>query len=1013
MRRQLWEDLVTFAGLNCPWLVVGDFNTYLFADDKRGPGRFNLGSAEGFTTMVDTASLMPIPSMGNKFTWTNNRRVGNVQAVLDLVRSSWLTPISGSPLYIVNQKLKRLKGPLRDWAKGVFPHIEHEVLRTKNCLENVQGRKDMEGFSEELFKSKLQARIEHDKAIELHEKLWREKARNKWLALGDRCTKYFHASTKTRHVRSFIREIIKEDGSVLADVSEIGNHIVAHFENFFKRGTNAREPAMLSVIPKIISDVEKDMLTKIPTQEEIKAAVFDLDPNSALGPDGYPGTFFRVCWDFIGRDVCRGVQNFFKEGVITKGVNCNFMCLIPKVDGANRVGQFRPLCLGNFFFKIIPKIMAIRLSTILHMLISPEQGAFQKGKVIFENIGVASELTNMMEIKCRGGGLGMKLDIQKAFDTLEWSFLFDVMGAFGFDQRWIHWVHQILQSTRISILINGGPGGFFGMERGLRQGDPLSPLLFILAEEILCRGLKAIRERGWLKALNGPRQVFTPSHLLYVDDLFIFMKAEMASVRWVKQFLEAYGRYSGQVVNLAKSKVFMGRISSARKQQLQSVLQIPVCTFPTKYLGVMLKKGRVQRDLILPLMDQFKKRLAAWKGRFLSMAGRIELVRSVMSSIPVHNFSVYLWLASAIENMERWIRNFIWLREADHSKAITVSWDTLCKPKGEGGLGIRRLRDLNLALIAKLVWTIKSDSSDFARFLRGRFVRKDGSFKKPAGTSMLLPVSLLFNEMWGGFPSMEVLFSWWKRKAKTVPLPVAWNVLLIIVPQQIWMERNRRCFDGHRRNPSQVTKICFAEVMNYTRMRRVQVKSINDLVIARQLKCVISKPMERKIIECMFHLRHLCVYFSPSFVRVIQSPPSFSAPSTMILGTIIDDDADDVDDDDEHFIFLSLHPFRPVLTMVVTIVTFCLTLFPPPPLKLPVLWSIMAFTNSRQNKEGFSVFFVYVFASVTISGAGGTTVIIGFVAPAAVQSSTTLSCHQTKLHSSIQQIIADLFESRL
>ncbi|XP_043687530.1 secreted RxLR effector protein 78-like [Telopea speciosissima] len=149
--------------------------------------------------------------------------------------------------------------------------------------------------------------------------------------------------------------------------------------------------------------------------------------------------------------------------------------------------------------------MASRLSTVLHELISIEQGAFQKGKVIFENIGVASELTNMMFAKCRGGGMGMKLDIQKAFNILDLSYLFDVLCAFGFSPIWVSWVHQILLSTRISVLINRCPVGFFGVERGLRQGDPLSPLMFILSKEVLCRGLSALREMGWLNALPGPR----------------------------------------------------------------------------------------------------------------------------------------------------------------------------------------------------------------------------------------------------------------------------------------------------------------------------------------------------------------------------------------------------------------------------------------------------------------------------------------------------------------------------
>ncbi|XP_043717944.1 uncharacterized protein LOC122665876 [Telopea speciosissima] len=955
-----------------------------------------------------------------------------------VVRRSWEEPVHGSPIFVVHSKLKRLKGQLREWARETFPHVDHEINCTRGELEQIQGLLDAEGFSEALFEREVQARHVYNQALELQEKLWGEKSREKWMKFGDRCSKYFHLTARMRRVKNTIRDLDKEDGSALMDQKEISDHLVDHFENFFKSGGRDRDAALLTVIPTLVTDQDNAMLSKIPSHDEIRTAIFDLDPSSAPGPDGYPGTFFRACWNIISRDVCRGIQSFFREGIVTKGVNCNFLCLIPKVENAKKVGQFRPLCLGNFFFKIIPKIMAIRLSSILHKLISSEQGAFQKSRVIFENIGVASELTNLLDVKCRGGGMSMKLDIQKAFDTLEWSFLFDVLSAFGFSQLWINWVHQILKSTRISILINGGPAGFFGMERGLRQGDPLSPLLFILSEEVLCRGLSDLRNRGWINALAGPRQVRTPSHLLYADDLFIFMKAKLANIRRVKRFLEAYGEYSGQVINLAKSKVFFGRIPTNRRQRILSVLQIPVCTFPTKYLGVFLKKGRVKQGMIQPLVDQFKSRLASWKGRLLSMAGRVELVRTVMGSIPVHNFSVYLWPVDTIEVMERWIRNFIWTGDADCSKAITVRWDSLCKPKKEGGLGVRRLRDLNLALIAKLAWTIYTDQSTFATFLRGHLVKADGTLKTAVGTSTLLPglrrvwdfiraaerwvvgtgnsvnfwydkwihnqsiedlvlplhippnlsakvaefwedgswvlpavqepeiqnvftviqgsgiachsrpdmrfwahsstgrftvktawaalrikaatpkwvsdiwnrdllprtavfgwrlahgvlptdhmvcrkavplasrcdlcymdcetiqhlflecafsrqvwmeVLFAFNQSWSGFPTIELLFSWWRRKTKAVALPKAWGALLIISCKNLWWERNRRRHENCKRTPAEVAKLCFKEVGDCTWAKGVQVKTVQDLALARMLKVTISKPAVKRIVE--------------------------------------------------------------------------------------------------------------------------------------------------------------------
>ncbi|XP_043705534.1 uncharacterized protein LOC122655403 [Telopea speciosissima] len=308
VRRDLWCDLASVAGVACPWLVIGDFNAYLYASEKRGPGHFNQGSVEDFTAMVDLASLTPIPSSGKKFTWSNNRRIGNVQAVLDrsfgndawwqqfegcsqrvlvsgysdhspilvscenlprppnvpfrfqrfwtkhddfrsFVKDSWGEPVKGSPLFVVTKKLKRLKGPLRAWARGAFPHIDHEISRTKDHLHSIQKTIEEDGYSDALFDSEVSAKLSYNKAVELQEKLWKEKARDKWVKHSDRRTKYFHLSTKIRRALNAIREIKRDDGVSLKETSSIADYFVSHFESFYKRGTVSSNADLIADIP--------------------------------------------------------------------------------------------------------------------------------------------------------------------------------------------------------------------------------------------------------------------------------------------------------------------------------------------------------------------------------------------------------------------------------------------------------------------------------------------------------------------------------------------------------------------------------------------------------------------------------------------------------------------------------------------------------------------------------------------------------------------------------------------
>ncbi|XP_042478761.1 uncharacterized protein LOC122059794 [Macadamia integrifolia] len=627
-RRELWTDLVaTHPGLTTPWMIFGDFNATLLSSEKRGPGIFNLGSAGDFGAMVDTCSLIQVPSQGRKFTWTNNRRRGHVSAVLDrsfcneawisyfqechqfvlqrvasdhtpilvvsegserpkncpfrfqrfwadhegylnAVKSSWVNDIPGSPMMVMAQKLKRLKVFLRSWAKENFPNFNLEMMEAKKCMEEIQTEIDRDGINDSIYAKEADAKTRYLKALQNYEKLWAEKSRSRWRNQGDRCSKFFHISVKIRRMKNSIKSLKMVDGTLISDREQIKEYVAGYYEHFHKGTPLTNHMDLLQCIPNVLEEWDRGRLDGIPSDSEIKNAVWDLDPDSAPGPDGFPGAFYKSCWDIISSDLCNAIRWFFRTGFMPYGINNNFLVLIPKIEGALSLDKFTPLCMGNFLCKIISKILAMRLSCVLPKIISEEQGAFQKGKIIHSNISLASEL---------------------------------VLRRFGFSEKWISWIHQILVSARISVLFNGGPVGFFGVEKGLRQGDPISPMLFIIAEEVLCRGLSELLANNSIKALSGPRGAIIPTHILFADDVFIFSNA------------------------------------SIRKQAIAEELGISICNFPTRYLGVEIFKGRLKKESLIPILDKVKGRLAGWKGKILSMAGRVELVRSVILGMMNHS----------------------------------------------------------------------------------------------------------------------------------------------------------------------------------------------------------------------------------------------------------------------------------------------------------------------------------------------------------------------------------------
>jgi len=193
--------------------------------------------------------------------------------------------------------------------------------------------------------------------------------------------------------------------------------------------------------------------------------------------------------------------------------NSNIVVLIPKVPNADSISQYKLIAMTNFKFKILSKILADRLAQVLPHIISKEQRGFIKGKQIKECICLTSKAINMLHNKSFGGILAIKINIAKAFDTIDWSFLIKVFKAFGFNDTFCNWIHTILQSAKLSISINGKQEGYFSCKRGVRQGDPLSPILFCIAEEVLSRGLTKLVYDGQLKLIKGTRSAPIPSHI--------------------------------------------------------------------------------------------------------------------------------------------------------------------------------------------------------------------------------------------------------------------------------------------------------------------------------------------------------------------------------------------------------------------------------------------------------------------------------------------------------------------
>lgn len=207
-------------------------------------------------------------------------------------------------------------------------------------------------------------------------------------------------------------------------------------------------------------------MTMLPSHQEIKAAIFALNKDSAPGPDGFGAFFFQTYWDIIKEDVVKAVLEFFTTSWILPGFNSNIIALLPKIPNASSIDQYRPIAMANFKFKIISKVIAVRLAPIMPTIISDQQMGFIHQRSIKDCLCIASEATNLLHNKSFGGNLALKIDITMAFDTLEWPFLLKVLKTFGFHDIFCNWIQVILNSAFLSVSVNGKAQGYFNCTMG-------------------------------------------------------------------------------------------------------------------------------------------------------------------------------------------------------------------------------------------------------------------------------------------------------------------------------------------------------------------------------------------------------------------------------------------------------------------------------------------------------------------------------------------------------------------
>ncbi|XP_021759598.1 uncharacterized protein LOC110724485 [Chenopodium quinoa] len=531
-----------------PCIMFGEFNEITSLTEKEGGVQRSERSMDAFREAIDRCHLRDLGFKGNIFTWERGNSMSTfIRERLDrfLAGDGWMSlfpdyevrnfPIYSSdhaPIMVylkkqvasdgggksfkferlwlsredcvtvvdrswkaslersIDRKIARCGEDLSSWARKAFGSVKKKIKDTKKRLRELK-EGSMDGATIDLCRS-LAEKL--DSLYMQEESFWFARARANELRDGDKNTKYFHHKASQRRANNRINGLSDQNGNWLQQRVDLERLIEAYFRDLFESSSPTGFPEALEGIEEVVSTDMNESLDREPTGDEIKAALFQMHPNKAPGPD-----------------------------------------------------EFRPISCCNVIYKIISKMMANKWKGFLGEVVSQNQSAFVPKRLITDNAIVAFEIFHNMK---RGGGGGagnisLKLDMSKAYDRVEWSFLGMVMKKMGFSEMWISRIMACLESVNFSFKINGKISGSVSPTRGLRQGDPISPYLFLLCADAFSTLLNKAATNNLIHGARICKGAPRVSHLFFADDSILFARANVQECSVIADIISKYERASG------------------------------------------------------------------------------------------------------------------------------------------------------------------------------------------------------------------------------------------------------------------------------------------------------------------------------------------------------------------------------------------------------------------------------------------------------------------------------------
>ncbi|XP_062102958.1 uncharacterized protein LOC133813947 [Humulus lupulus] len=649
----LWEELSECVTQE-PWLVFGDFNDILHKEER-------IGVKQG-----------------------DDRIYSKIDRVM--ANQRWLDWYTAAEVGFLNEGMfdycPAMLSVYPDVGKGLLKELNRKGFNELHSA-HIKALQDLKECQDQLKGDLLNELLITKES----------KARKKYFQRYKNCIAPFFI--KKQRSNGFKKEMRIQSFFMLAFGIE---ELKIEFTRLRLKKLENRIPVNKTVVRHgpVVSDFQARLLLEQFSMEDLKKVVFSIPGIKAPGPDGYCSYFFQDYWDNVRADFSEAVLSFLHTGRILKEINATTLTLIPKSKCLDNVSDYRPIACCNVIYKVATKLICTHLKHVLPELIAKNQGGFVHGRFIAHNIMICQDLVRHYGRKSCKPSCMIKLDLRKAYDTIEWGFIEEMLDAFQFPGEFVQLIMNCVRTPKFSLMFNGELHGFFDSKRGM---------------EYLSRIMGKIRKRTDFRFHDRCEELML-NHLSFADDVLLFCNGDFKSVYFMLQGLKLFSKTSGLFPSEAKSAIYCGGMEENEVQRLFDASGFQRSSLPFRYLGVPICAKKISSKEYSVLLEKMTGCIRRWSTRNLSFAGRTTLINSVLISIHSYWSQLFLIPKRILKDINAICRAFLWHGTSIISSPGGIAWEKICRSKKARGLGFQNILAWNKAVLGKYVWEISSKKDD-------------------------------------------------------------------------------------------------------------------------------------------------------------------------------------------------------------------------------------------------------------------------------------------------------------